>query len=146
MAAHPSSLGGGGKPSFVEILSAKLSMGFESKSFASLMAIDTVERVQAVASPHCGEPAVCFSMDDIEKVAAPFQFSLVGKFSRGRLYMEDLRKFFCTLDLKGEVSLGLLDRRHVLIRLEHEADYYRVWARNRSTLCVVKPNFCTTLG
>ncbi|XP_027174247.1 uncharacterized protein LOC113773842 [Coffea eugenioides] len=68
-------------------------------------------------------------MEDIERIAVPFQYALVGKFSRGRPNMDDLRKFFHALDLTAEFSLGLLDRRHILIRLANEADYYRVWSR-----------------
>ncbi|XP_071922584.1 uncharacterized protein [Coffea arabica] len=44
--------------------------------------------------------------------------------------MEDLQKFFRALDLKDDFSLGLMDRRHILIRLSNEADFYRIWSRN----------------
>ena len=44
--------------------------------------------------------------------------------------MEDLRRFFRTLDLKDDFSLGLLDRRHILIRLTNEANYHHLWSRS----------------
>ena len=69
---------------------------------------------------------MCFSVEDIERVAVPFQFALVGKFSRGRPVTENLQKFFRALDLKDGFSLGLLDHRHILIRLTNEAEFYRI--------------------
>ena len=44
--------------------------------------------------------------------------------------MDDIRKFFCSLNLKGSFSVGLLDAQHVLIRLHTEADFLHIWTRN----------------
>ncbi|XP_027150383.1 uncharacterized protein LOC113750625 [Coffea eugenioides] len=118
-----------GVPSFADVVSSRTAVEFQSKSFASLSSSSSGPRVQGVVSSHRGEPSVSFSMEDIERIAAPFQYALVGKFSRGRPIMDDLRKFFHALDLTAKFSLGLLDRRHILIRLSNEADYYRVWSR-----------------
>ena len=126
---HPPPRKDGFRTSFADVVSADQPLGFHSKSFSSLLS-SSGSRVNAAVSTYRGEPAVTFSMDDMERAAAPFQFALVGKFSRGRPSMEDLRKFFRTLDLKDSVALGLLDRRHVLIRLLNEADFYRIWSRN----------------
>ncbi|XP_027181954.1 uncharacterized protein LOC113780345 [Coffea eugenioides] len=126
---HPAMTYAGAGLSFAEVVSSKSALGFQSKSFASLSSTSTISRVQAVASTHKGEPAVNFCMEDIECIATPFQYALVGKFSKGRLLMEDLRNFFHSLDLKAEFSLGLLDHKHVLIRLTTEDDYYCLWAR-----------------
>ena len=76
-----------------------------------------------------GKPAVLFAQADLEMLATPYQFALVGKFSKGRPKMEDLRKFFHSLDLKEEASVGLMDARHILIKLGTEADFHRLWAR-----------------
>ena len=76
-----------------------------------------------------GEPAVTFTIDEIQSLASPFRFALVGKFSKGRPSMEALRKEFLTIGYKGTFTLGLLDPRHVLIRFEHEEDYHRCWLR-----------------
>ncbi|XP_027158576.1 uncharacterized protein LOC113760210 [Coffea eugenioides] len=43
--------------------------------------------------------------------------------------MEDLRKFFLSLDLKEAAKVGLLDSRHVVITLGNKADFHRIWAR-----------------
>ena len=85
-----------------------------------------IAKVQASLSTHRGEPAVVFKADDIAAVANPFRYTLVGKFSKGRPLLPDLRKFFSTLDLKDMISVGLLDARHVLLRFHGEADFLRV--------------------
>ena len=86
--------------------------------------------IKATASTHKREPVFIFSQDALDTLSAPYMFALVGKFSRGRLKMEDLRKFFLSLDLKGVASTGFLDSRHVLIKLSNEVDFHRIWSRN----------------
>ena len=78
---------------------------------------------------HKGEPAVCFSREDIDKLAAPYKFTLVGKFSPGRLKLEEIRRVFSTLDLKNSVTIGHLDANHVLLRFVQESDFLRIWTR-----------------
>nr|XP_027120471.1 uncharacterized protein LOC113737437 [Coffea arabica] len=105
---------------------------FQHKSFSSLFSSKdgpTLE-LQTDKTTRRGEPAVVFSPLDVSKFAASFQLSLVGKFSKGRPPMEDIRRFFKALDLKDEFSVGLLDHRHVLIRLASEKDFRRLWGRN----------------
>ena len=67
---------------------ASLSMG---KSFSqqppSPIQIGPVSRYK-------GEAAVVFSKEEADKLAAPFRLTLVGKFSHGRLVLEEIRKFF----------------------------------------------------
>ncbi|XP_027184115.1 uncharacterized protein LOC113782422 [Coffea eugenioides] len=121
-AAQPA--GEGGYPS--------TSPTFRAKSFSKLFASSSQQRVHmsATHSTHRGEPAITFSHADIEAIVQPFQFALVGKFARSRPRMEDIRKFFLTLDLKESFSVGLMDSRHVLICLHNEADFLQVWTRN----------------
>ncbi|XP_071933183.1 uncharacterized protein [Coffea arabica] len=76
-----------------------------------------------------GEAAVVFSKEEADKLAAPFHWTLVGKFSHGRPSLEAMRKFFSSLNLKDHVSIGLLDYRHVLLRCAAEADFNRIWTR-----------------
>ena len=89
---HPPPRKDGFRTSSADVVSADQPLGFHSKSFSSLLS-SSGSRVNAAVSTYRGEPAVTFSMDDMERAAAPFQFALVGKFSRGRPSMEDLRKF-----------------------------------------------------
>ena len=71
-----------------------------------------------------------FSPLDVSKIAASFQLSLVGKFSKGHPPLEDIHRFFKELDLKGEISVDLLDQRHVLIRPASKKDFHKLWGRN----------------
>ena len=40
-----------------------------------------------------------------------------------------LGNFFISLSLKGNYQISLLDNRHILIKLEIEEDYSRIWVR-----------------
>lgn len=94
----------GGQPplnrSFVDVIQNKTQLPLKIKPLSSLK----------------GEPTVCFSEEEIDKLAAPFNHVLVGKFSHGRPSMELVRKAFAAIGFSGSYSLGLLDHRHVLIR------------------------------
>lgn len=107
------------------------SPSFQRKSFSELFdaSAQLALRICASSSTHRGEPAINFSQANLVRLAAPFKFALVGKFSRGRPSMDEARKFFRSLDLRDEASIGLLDQRHLIIRLVNEADYHRLWSR-----------------
>src|SRR5436190_17626985 len=62
-------------------------------------------------------------------LSKPLKLSLVGKFSHGRPTMERSRLFFSKLGLRGGFSLGHLDQKHMLIRLNDEEDFKRIWFR-----------------
>ncbi|KAL9459047.1 hypothetical protein AB3S75_002435 [Citrus x aurantiifolia] len=81
------------------------------------------------SSTHRGEPAIFFTEEEINIMAAPFKLALVGKFSFGRPPIDVIRKFFVALGLKGTVDISLLDPRHILIQLYLEEDYMRIWLR-----------------
>ena len=78
---------------------------------------------------HRGEPAVHFSTAEIQEMVEPFKLALIGKFSFGRPPMDFIRKFFTSLELKGNSQISLLDNRHILIKLEIEEDFSRIWVR-----------------
>ncbi|XP_027181778.1 uncharacterized protein LOC113780162 [Coffea eugenioides] len=44
--------------------------------------------------------------------------------------MEEVRRFFLTLDLREVPSVGLLDARHIFIKLSNEMDFHRIWSRS----------------
>ena len=92
-------------------------------------------QVHATMSTHRGEPTVVFKAADMLAVSSPFQYALVGKFSKGRPVMPELQKFFTTLDLKDAVTVGLLDNRHVLITLKNKVDFLGVWSRSIWYVC-----------
>ena len=70
-----------------------------------------------------------FSTAEIQATAIPFKLTLVGEFSYNRPSMELIHKFFNTLRLKGTFKVSFLDNRHVLIQLDVEEDYSRLWVR-----------------
>ncbi|XP_027127732.1 uncharacterized protein [Coffea arabica] len=101
-----------------------------TKSFASLFANESPSPIDLKKpAAHRGEPAIFFSREDIVKLAAPYKFALVGKFSHGRPKLDEVRRFFSKLDLKNPVTIGHLDARHVLLRFTLEANFLLVWTR-----------------
>lgn len=44
--------------------------------------------------------------------------------------MDEVRKFFLTLNLREAVSVGLLDSKHVFIKPANKVDFHRLWARS----------------
>ncbi|PKU80862.1 hypothetical protein MA16_Dca009273 [Dendrobium catenatum] len=76
-----------------------------------------------------GVPAVLIFDEDILKLASPFQFTLVGKFTLHRPNLDSIRSFFANLKQSGFYSVGFLDSHHVAIQLLNDLDYSRVFAR-----------------
>ncbi|KAK6919812.1 protein of unknown function DUF4283 [Dillenia turbinata] len=74
-----------------------------------------------------GELAVFFSKEDINKLVALFKLTLVEKFSHEKPKLEEIRKFFATLNLRGTIIVGHLDTRHVLLRFTKEGDFLQIW-------------------
>ncbi|KAG8383586.1 hypothetical protein BUALT_Bualt04G0029100 [Buddleja alternifolia] len=62
-------------------------------------------------------------------IAAPYQYYLVGKFSHGYPTMTRLRAKFAALGLNSGFKIGVLDNKHVWIRLFDPNDYARVWMK-----------------
>uniref|UniRef100_M1CC63 DUF4283 domain-containing protein n=1 Tax=Solanum tuberosum TaxID=4113 RepID=M1CC63_SOLTU len=79
-----------------------------------------------------GEPTTSFNFSDLESYIQEenLQYALVAKFSYGRSDMIDLRKSFTRhFAIKGDCNLGLLDHRHVLVRLSNREDFVEVYSR-----------------
>ncbi|KAL0918241.1 hypothetical protein M5K25_010239 [Dendrobium thyrsiflorum] len=74
-----------------------------------------------------GFPALLVSEEEFFALAEPFRFSLVGFFPSKCPSLESIRKFFVNLKLNGVFSVTLLDRAHVLIKLENDLNYSRVF-------------------
>ncbi|KAL0923122.1 hypothetical protein M5K25_007168 [Dendrobium thyrsiflorum] len=103
----------------------------KSRSFKDVLSgNDSVGDLSTLAqSVFNGVPAVLLSDEEVLKLASPFQFTLVGKFSLRRPNLDTIRQFFGNLKLTGFFSVGLLDARHVSIQLTNDLDYSRVFAR-----------------
>ncbi|KAL0293313.1 UNVERIFIED_CONTAM: hypothetical protein Sradi_6943400 [Sesamum radiatum] len=80
-----------------------------------------------------GEPGIIYSTEETEFLASRLKFSLVGKFSHGLPNLNFLRNRIVKLGLKGSVNVGRLNFKHVLIRLNNEEDFSRLWLRGEWT-------------
>ncbi|KAL0287132.1 UNVERIFIED_CONTAM: hypothetical protein Sradi_7130600 [Sesamum radiatum] len=80
-----------------------------------------------------GEPGIIYSTEETEFLASRLKFSLVGKFSHGLPNLNFLRNRIVKLGLKGTVNVGRLNFKHVLIRLNNEEDFSRLWLRGEWT-------------
>ncbi|KAI0507675.1 hypothetical protein KFK09_013802 [Dendrobium nobile] len=89
----------------------------------------TVSKVQFVHSSFKGCPALLFEDAVIQQLAAPFSFTLVGKFMLRRPNLDGIRKFFHGLKLSGSFNVGLLDSKHIAIQLSNDLDYSRIFSR-----------------
>src|SRR4051812_27952749 len=99
---------------------------FFQKSFSPLQIPDLPP---IPISTYRGEPTLMIPQKMVEVLSKPYQFALVGKFSHGRPTMDRARLIFNKLGLKGNFSLGHLDHKHMLINLENEGDFTRLWLR-----------------
>ncbi|KAG0475756.1 hypothetical protein HPP92_015442 [Vanilla planifolia] len=76
-----------------------------------------------------GAPEVAFSSEEVEKLAEPLRFSLVGKFSHGRPPLVAIRSALAKSGFQHEVQVGLLNQRHVLLRFLSEEDSLLCWMK-----------------
>jgi len=103
-----------------------------AKNFSSVVANkDTKEPDLKTPSSFKGEPIVLFTLEDIKALVVTFKYSIVGKFSHGRPSMDEIRKIFLTFNLKQPCTVGLIDNKHVLIKLECEEDFVRLWTKEQ---------------
>ncbi|KAG8365519.1 hypothetical protein BUALT_Bualt18G0113400 [Buddleja alternifolia] len=76
-----------------------------------------------------GRKTIFLLKEEDEFMAAPFQYTLVGKFSHGYPTMTKLRAKFAALGLNKSFKIGVLDQKHVWIRLFDPNDYARIWMK-----------------
>ncbi|KAL0926137.1 hypothetical protein M5K25_004531 [Dendrobium thyrsiflorum] len=86
-------------------------------------------KIDFVHSSVKGIPALLFDDAVVSKLAAPFSFTLVGKFMLRRPNIDTIRKFFFNLKLSGAFSVGLMDQRHIAIQLSNDLDYSHIFSR-----------------
>lgn len=73
-----------------------------------------------------GLPKISLSEEEILNYSTDFQFTLVGKFSYGYPALHTIKKEFLKLQLMGDYFVGILNVRHIIIKLSNEADYLKV--------------------
>lgn len=66
---------------------------------------------------------------DEDIFAEPYKFTLVGKFVHRRPSMINVHDSFSQFGFCGDYTLGLIDNTHILIHLEHEDDYARLFLK-----------------
>ncbi|KAL0906649.1 hypothetical protein M5K25_025161 [Dendrobium thyrsiflorum] len=101
-----------------------------SRSFKDALANDSHSSnfPELKITSHRGMPSLWISEGEILAHAAPFEFALVGKFPARRPSLEAIHNFFFYLKLMGEVSVTILNMRHILIKLVNDLDYCMVFA------------------
>ncbi|PKA66185.1 hypothetical protein AXF42_Ash006882 [Apostasia shenzhenica] len=101
------------------------------KSFSDIVKNCVVAPVLVTVDkkPYMNKDAITFSYtkDEIQRMASPFELSLVGKFVYGRPDLSDIRRFF--VSLKGGCSFGLMDNRHLSINFCNPEDFHRLWEK-----------------
>ncbi|WMV15119.1 hypothetical protein MTR67_008504 [Solanum verrucosum] len=73
-----------------------------------------------------GEPRIIWEEEEVDQmiINEELQYAMIGKFSYGWQDIQDLRKLIPKqCDLKGEVNIGLLSNRYILIRATLLEDY-----------------------
>ncbi|KAL0418816.1 UNVERIFIED_CONTAM: hypothetical protein Sradi_1295100 [Sesamum radiatum] len=90
-------------------------------------------QVIGMGSSYKGEPGIIYSSEETTLLAARLKFALVGKFSHGLPNLNFLRIRIVKLGLKGNVTAGRLNFKHVLIRLSNDEDFSRIWLRGEWT-------------
>ncbi|KAI0494656.1 hypothetical protein KFK09_024798 [Dendrobium nobile] len=109
----PGFLSGKSAPiSFKDVVSGSTSSSFPELTFSS----------------HRGLPALLIAEDEVRSLAKPFEFSLVGRFPGRRPSVDAIRKFCFNLKLIGNFSVTVLNNRNVLIKLENDFDYCRIFS------------------
>ncbi|KAI3462734.1 hypothetical protein Pfo_019397 [Paulownia fortunei] len=76
-----------------------------------------------------GKPTIFYNKDETTQLIAPFNFTLVEKFSHGFPSFKSLRAKFSSLSLMGAFDIGLINSKHILNKLAHEDDFTRIWSR-----------------
>ncbi|CAI9104431.1 OLC1v1003099C1 [Oldenlandia corymbosa var. corymbosa] len=117
------------KPSFGQILGGlKPNPRTLSKAFTASFE-PKASIIQSEPTQYKREPTFLLTQVEDDKLAAPFQLALVGKLKMGRPTMDYLWKEFQTIGFKGGFSLGMIDRRLVLIYFHLEEDFQRCWMK-----------------
>jgi hypothetical protein len=80
-------------------------------------------------SQHKGNLALFFSSENIRSLSQPFKLALIGKFLEGQPSIDKLRTDFPTISLKGDVQLGVLDYKYILIKLSLEENLIWLWLK-----------------
>ena len=103
---------------------------FSTKFFSQLFSDSSPSPISLkTPSLHRGKLAVCLTHEDVSNWSASFKLALIGKFSHRCLKIDEVCKFFVSVDLQNVVHVGYLDSHHVLLCFVFEVDFHRIWTR-----------------
>ncbi|VFQ77310.1 unnamed protein product [Cuscuta campestris] len=107
-----------------------------------------IQPEQKIIGRYKGFPAVSFTSEEVISLSAPYQFALVGRFTKSRPPLQVIRRSFEKIGFKPGHTIGLLAPSLVLINFQCPLDYQRcfskkIWNINGGELVVSKwsPNF-----
>lgn len=76
------------------------------------------------------EPRITWEEEEVQQMNENLQYAVIGKFSYGWPEIQDLRRIIPKpCELKGEVNIGLLRNRYILIRASKLEDYVHLLSK-----------------
>lgn len=110
----------------------------EKQSYANVLKpnthFDTVSKIQPKPVIFVdGEPSITWMAAEVRSliIHENLQYAIIGKFSYGKPDVTELRKAIPNqCRIKGDCTIGVLDSRHVLIRLAILEDYIKLLSTN----------------
>ncbi|KAL0286807.1 UNVERIFIED_CONTAM: hypothetical protein Sangu_2720400 [Sesamum angustifolium] len=90
--------------------------------------VDSLNEVK-IASTYKGQPSITYSDEETMHLADRLRFALVVKFSHEPPNLNFLRQRINKLGLRGFVTIGPLNFKHVLIMVSNEDDFSGLWLR-----------------
>ncbi|VFQ88783.1 unnamed protein product, partial [Cuscuta campestris] len=118
------------------------------KSFADVLGSSQIHQEQKQIGRYKGFPAVSFSVEEVISFSVPYQFALIGRFTKSRPPLEVIKKCFEKIGFKPGFSVGLLAPSLILLNFRCPSEYQqcfkrRIWKINGAEMVVSKwsPNF-----
>ncbi|KAK6134116.1 hypothetical protein DH2020_032141 [Rehmannia glutinosa] len=74
-----------------------------------------------------GQKALSFSSLETDRLAAAWRLTLIGKFSFAIPHAQAIAKGLSSLGIKGPFSWSFANHSHIIIKLQVEEDYTRLW-------------------
>ncbi|VFQ85175.1 unnamed protein product [Cuscuta campestris] len=103
------------KRSFVDVI------GASSSSHASISSRPITK--------YKGFPAISFSPAEVKTLSAPYEFSLVGRFSKSRPPLPVIKQVLERIGFKHSFSVGVLAPSHILLTFSNAEDYQRCFSK-----------------
>ncbi|KAL0324719.1 UNVERIFIED_CONTAM: hypothetical protein Scaly_2439000 [Sesamum calycinum] len=120
------------KKYFTEVVSSLVgnrSLHQLSSGLRKYFLTDHTPQPLSVKSVNQGCPTLSFVDVEIKELAAPYRFSLVGKFSHGAPLYSLMHQLITRLGIQGTFIVSMVNAKHTLISLSSESDYPCLWLR-----------------